>query len=133
MSSQILAQEKSKHQSDVIIDPIFISCWNLDPDSSIRPAKLNSQYFGRIIVEAEGDSINLRLIKFDFLFVKLKSKINIYDSIEIRMNSKLGNYQAFDSLKLKIIEHLSYLQIKSTNYKDCNKQPIIYTIPVNIE
>ena len=132
-SIQIFAQEKSKHHSIELIDSILISCWTLDPDSSIRPAKLNSQYVGRVIVQAEGDSVSLRLKIIKFVFAKLKSRVNINDTFELRINHKFGNYQAFDSLKPKIIEHLQYLRIRPTDYKNCIKQPLIFTIPVKID
>jgi hypothetical protein len=132
--NQIYAQEKlSKKSEGLIIDPIFISCWALYPDSVIRPLKIDTQYIGRVFVEAEGDTISHELKNFTFPFVKLKSKNNVNDSIEIRLNYKMGNFDFFDSIKPRIIEHLGYLRIKQTNFEGCNKVKVIFHIPIKIE
>lgn len=132
--NQIYAQEKiGTKTEDIIIDPIFIPCWALYPDSVIRPLKISSRYVGRVIVYAEGDTISHELRNLTFPFVKVKSKNNINDSIEIRLEYKIGNFNYFDSIKPKIVEHLSYLKIKQTYFKDCNKSKVIFSIPIKIE
>ena len=133
VSSNIFAQESKKHQKEVIIDPIFISCWELDPDSAIRPLIMKSKYVGRVRVEAEGDTVTLKFKNYKFPFAKLRSTEDFNDSIEIRMDYNIGNYSYFESIKEKIIEHLGYLKLKPTNYQNCDKRCIIFTIPVRIE
>jgi hypothetical protein len=108
------------------------SCWGLDPDSTIRPLKLNSKYIGRVFIMAEIDTNIMRFKNYEFLGVRLKSKDNLEDSIEIWGNTKAGNYKYFESIKEKIIEHVQYLRIKRILYNSCDNN-LRWRIPIKIE
>lgn len=137
LSQFAFPQEIVKLISDQINDQTrytyVMSCWGLSPDSTIRPLKLNSGYVGRVVLLAYADTSTLKLNKFEFVFVKLKSKGDPRDSVEIRLSKKAGNYQFFESVKPQIIEHLQYLRIKRTGNKGCDNNGTLWKIPLKIE
>ena len=109
-----------------------LSCWGIDPDSTIRPLKLNAKYIGRVVIMAEMDTIIMRFKNYELLGVRLRAKDNFRDSIEIWGNIKAGNYKYFESIKEKIIEHIQYLRIKRILYNSCDNN-LKWRIPIKIE
>lgn len=118
-------------ESIEIIDPVFPHCYDLIENQQIEPLSLGRSYFGRLLIQAEGDTINLILKNHEIVFAKLKSKDNPNDSIEIRGENKFGNWNFIDENCDLIIKHISYLRIEQTGFKDC-KMPT-FNIPVRIE
>ena len=130
------AQKKSAHRSakshgEETFSCVF-SCWSLDPDSTIRPLKLNSDYTGRVMIRAQIDTNAMRLMNYEFRFVKLRSRSNPDDTIKIRIDYKTGNYVFFDSIKAKIIGHIQYLKVKRMVRRNCDNN-LWWSIPVRIE
>jgi len=116
---------------EVIIDPVDTHCYSLVQDESIPPLSLGNYYSGKLMIQAEGDTLNLNLMNHKIVLAKLKSTDNPNDSIEIRWKKKSGNWHFLDENWTLIKDHISYLKIEKTGYMDC-KMPI-YNIPVRIE
>ena len=114
-----------------LVDPIFPHCYSLVQYESIKPLSLGNLYYGKLLIQAEGDTVNLRLTNHKIVFARLRSIDNPNDSIEIRGKAKSGNWHFIDENRTLIIDHISYLRIEKTGYKGC-KMPI-YNIPVRIK
>jgi hypothetical protein len=132
-SSNAFSQAKNNKGTNEIIDPIEFLCWKLFPDSAIRPLILNSKYKGAVIITAKMDTTNYILTDYKIVFVKLRSNSNNNDTIEIRLNNKIGYINFVDSIQNVLISHLYYLKVKHSNIKDCQKNSLIVTIPIQIE
>jgi hypothetical protein len=116
-SENIVIDPKNIEPKD--IDPIEIDCYQIYPDTPIKPYKNNTEYTGRVTFEAKIDTTKLILIDYKIMFAKLRSRINPLDTIEIRMNDHVGNYKYLKNLAPKLIEHLSYLKLIKINQTDC--------------
>ena len=118
-------------ENEEIIDPILIPCYNLKHDRRIEPITLDGYYYGKIIVEASCDTVQLKLIDFKIKFAKLFSNIDTSDSIEIRLENKRGNYKFLDDNLTKIISWIEPMEIVKTNVH-CDYIPE-FNIPIKIE
>ena len=116
---------------DIIIDPIGYSCYRLKPDSTIRPLKLNDEYYGRVIINAECDTINNRLTNYEIAYAKLYSYKQKNDSIEIRPGLSYGNTEFIQRIFTKLTDHISYIGIEKNADDNCII-PKFY-IPIKIE
>jgi len=117
--------------NSTIIDPIETPCYTLLPDKPIKIFKDSSDYIGKVIFEAKIDTINNTLTDYKIVFAKLTKRNNPKDSIEIRLDSKVGNYRYFKILKPRLIKHLDYIKIIKTNNENCVNNG--YYIPITIE
>ena len=88
----VYGQNGYSQTNDQIIDPINYECYRLTTNEKIKPLKLDGVYFGRIILDVECDTINGILKNHKLVFAKLRSKTDPNDSIEIRLDLKIGNY-----------------------------------------
>jgi hypothetical protein len=118
--------------NDQIIDPINNECFRLASNEKIKPLILEGVYYGKIMIEAECDTINGILKNYKLVFAKLHSKIDPNDSIEIRLDVKIGNYRFIEEQKANIIEHISGLRVKRNPVVKCVSVPR-FTFPVKIE
>ncbi len=114
-----------------IIDPIEIPCYQLYPDQPIKHYRGSIEYIGRILFNVKVDTINQAFTDYRIVYAKLFHRYNPNDSIEIRMDYKVGNYKYIESIKDSLISHLGYLQIKKTGYEKCINTT--YTIPLTID
>jgi len=53
------------------------------------------------------------------MFAKLRSRTKPLDTIEVRMQNHVGNYKYIKDLTPMLIEHLSYIKLRKTNYENC--------------
>lgn len=119
-------------ENESIIDPIFYECFRLKSNEKVKPLKLEGDYFGRIILSAECDTINKTLKNHKLLFAKLRSNKDPNDSIEIRLDFKLGNYKFIEEKMYDIIHHITDLKIERHPIKHCEYIPQ-FSIPIKIE
>jgi hypothetical protein len=117
-------------EANEIICPVTPNCYILEPSSKIPSLKSDGEYFGKIYVETQIDTITLKLINHKIVFAKLRSTIDLSDTLEIRLNKLTGNKSIIDGLRTDIINHISYLTIK----KVCEGDGLIpkYILPVEI-
>jgi len=119
------------NREEVIIDPIQISCCKIIPDEPIKSFKSSTEYEGRIIIKASIDTMNLVFNNYQVVFAELQSKINPNDTIEFRMEDKIGNFIFVENLKPELIKHLNYLKIIRTNEQKCLWSDFYF--PIKIE
>lgn len=110
--------DSTKEDINPIIDPIEIRCYDLYPDK-VKDYCQNTEYIGRVTFETKLDTTKLILKDFKIMFAKLRSRTNPLDTIEIRMQNHVGNYKYIEDLTPKLIEHLSYIKLRKTNYENC--------------
>ncbi|MFC6998865.1 hypothetical protein [Rufibacter roseus] len=108
------------------------SCYFLTPDAFIKPYRTKASYVGRIVFKAEIDTTSLLLHNYTILFAKLYSRNNPQDSIEIRLNDKVGNFSYVEELKPKLIKHLRYIRLRKVDTNNC-VTPSSFTIPLQME
>ena len=130
-SQGIQVKDSLKNTSQNDFTCVF-PCWGIDPDSTIRPLKLNEKYTGRVVVMAEMDTIIMKFKNYEISGVRLRAKDNFRDSIDIRGNIKAGNYKYIESIKEKIIEYIQYLRVKRNLYNSCDNN-LMWKIPIKIE
>jgi hypothetical protein len=118
--------------NEQLIDPINYECFRLTNNEIIEPLKLDGHYFGRVILDTECDTINGILKNHKLVFAKLRSKTDPNDSIEIRLDLKIGNYKFIEEKMGDIIEHISGLRIERNPVVKCVYVPK-FIIPFKIE
>ncbi len=87
---------------------------------------------GRVVVQAQIDSTQLGLINHKIIFAKLTSKVNPNDSIEVRMDKKVGNYQKLEDMIPAIVKHVGYIKVRKVGSNDCTLYMKV-DIPLKIE
>lgn len=106
-------------------------CYKLKSDQTLDPLELKGKYKGKVLLNAKCDTINETLIDFIISYAKLESIENTNDSIEIRLESKIGNFKFIEENEDKIIKHASSLKIEKTSFNNCLAP--IFSIIVRIE
>ncbi len=94
-------------EADEIICPVTPNCYILEPSGKIPSLKSGAEYFGKVFVQTQIDTVTLKLINHKFVYVKLKSTIDLTDSLEIRLDKITGNESIIDGLRTDIINHIS--------------------------
>lgn len=124
-----MRQSFSQHNVE-ILDPINYDCYNLK-DDKIKSLQLPGNYIGRIMLKTECDTINKTLIHPKLIYAKLYSTIDELDTIEIKFDTKIGNYKFLDDNMSKILDHISYLRIEKVLNNNCIIAPR-FNIPIMI-
>ncbi len=116
--------------NEEIITPL-IPCYNLKNANKINPITLRGNYYGKMLIPASCDTVRLNLRDFRIKFAKLYSNIDEGDSIEIRLENKLGNFKFLENNMTEIIKNIGPIEIVKTDIK-CDYIPE-YNIPIKIE
>ena len=117
-------------QNEVIVDPITFPCYRLTNNDTIRPLVLGGTYVGKVLVEARCDTANCCLMEFTILYAKLKSTINTTDSIEVRPDGKVGNYQFIEDNADAILKHCNYFKIERIAHIGCVIPKFVVPVPI---
>ena len=122
---------QTSDSGDVIIDPVPVPCYAIQPDEPIRHFTGNTEYVGRVIFRVDVDTVKQTFTGYEIVFARLYSRTNPKDSIELRPDTKSGNYKYVERIKPALIKHLSYLKLVRTDYADCVNSK--FMIPLVIE
>ncbi len=131
-TSQVANDSTKVVSTEMIIDPVEVSCYRLSEGGRIKPLKLNEAYKGKIILSAQYDSLTQQFrdyqIRFGLLTNKQSGKeyLTYYSGGGEPVPAKLA------ALLPRLMKHLEYVKLEKTNYEDCTT-PRIWGFPVVIE
>ena len=96
-----------------------LNCVSLLNDGPIRSLKSNSQFVGKIVVQASLDTTNLCVTNIKIIYGDLYSRNNPEDKFPFRYSEVQTDSTYIDNLLPVIEKHLSYLKFKIERQNGC--------------
>jgi hypothetical protein len=125
-------QNTTLDNSDSVICTLPVSCVTLANEKPIKPFISDGNYLGKVIIQAQLDTLTMKLVRHKIVYADLYSKIDPNKKIEVRLSDQLGDKKYLNNIFPELIKHLEYLKFKIVAHKDCN-MTTSWNFPITIK
>jgi len=112
-------QKKTFDNPDSIICTLPLNCVTIINDKPIKPFISAGNYLGKVILQAQLDTLTMKLIRHKIIYADLHSKTDPNKKIEVRLNDRSGDIKYLDKMFPDLIKHLQYLKFKIVEHSNC--------------
>lgn len=119
LTTTTFGQNTTLNNSDSVICTLPVSCLTLANEKSIKSFISDGNYLGKIIIQAQLDTLTMKLVRHKIVYADLHSKIDPNKKIEVKLSDQLGDSKYLNAIFPELIKHLEYLKFKIVAHKDC--------------
>ena len=130
--SLAFGQKANFSSNKTIVYGIPVNCLTIIPDKPIKTFHTSGEYVGKVAIQAQWDTLTMKLIKHKIIFANLHSKLNPSKQIVIRLNKKSGDTKYLDTILPDLIQHLKYLKFEIAEHGNC-VITTIWTFPITVK
>ena len=112
-------QKKTFDNTDSIICTLPVNCVIIVNDNPIKPFISAGYYSGKVIIQAQLDTLTMKLVRHKIIYSDLHSKLDPNKKIEVRLDEQSGDIKYLDTIFPDLIKHLRYLKFKIVGHNDC--------------
>lgn len=125
-------QNTTLANTDSVICTLPVSCVTIVNEKPIKPFISEENYLGKVIIQAQLDTLTMKLVKYKIVYADLYLKADPNKKIEVRLNDQSGDTKYLNNIFPELIKHLEYLKFKIVEHKDCN-MTTFWNFPITIK
>jgi len=109
-----------------------VSCLTILNDRPIKPFITSGEYSGKVIIQAQLDTVKMKLVGHKIIYADLLSKLDRNKHIEVRLDERSGDTKYLDTILPDLIKHLKYVKFKKVGHNNCI-MTASWKFPITIE
>lgn len=105
LTSALFGQGTTFDSMNKPVCTLSVNCVTISDDKPIRPFISAGYYLGKIIIQAQLDTLTMKLIRHKIIYADLHSKFDSNEQIKVRLDEQSGNTKYLDTILPDLINH----------------------------